>query len=233
MRTAEARQPTSSTRSSVVWITGVAGGAGFALLAILVGARHGALLPGDHATHVWALTHRPRGALTAARWITATGTGVWPYAMALAAGILAVRDRRQRLYAAGGALAFLALGQVLRTGLMQVIGRARPPTGDWATHASRFAFPSGHTTTSAMAAGLLAWAVLRRCRPAAARVAVALLACWAVLVGCTRIYLGVHWLTDVLAGWLLAAAWISLGTAVSAVYLPRRPADGTSPGGGS
>ena len=59
--------------------------------------------------------------------------------------------------------------------------------------------------------------------PSASRIAISgvrratvatILACWALAVGMTRAYLGVHWPTDVLGGWLLALAWLSIAAAV-------------------
>ncbi|MFF0398688.1 phosphatase PAP2 family protein [Streptomyces sp. NPDC005248] len=195
------------------------------LTAVVLTARHGSVLPIDRAAHTWSLHHRPAALVSAARVVTATGTGVFPYAAAVAAGLTAGRDVRHRLAYAAGALAFLLLGQALRRGLMEAIGRPRPAMGDWATHASGFAFPSGHATTSALTAGLLVAAVghrerLRRARAAApgrstgtAAVAV-LLGCWAAAVGTSRVLLGVHWATDVVAGWLFAAVWLGLGAAL-------------------
>ncbi|NEA53778.1 phosphatase PAP2 family protein [Streptomyces sp. SID13666] len=201
----------------------------FVLLAVFVVIRHGAPFPGDGAAHTWSMVHRPHLALTVARRITASGTGFWPYAMAVAAGLIVGRDSRQRMYAVLGAAVFLGVGQAVRYGLMEAIGRARPAVGDWAGHASGFAFPSGHATTSAMAAGLLAWAAAVRGRPAVARVCCAVLLCWAAAVGSTRVYLGMHWPSDVLAGWLLAAAWIGLGATLYARYFARRGLDGGRP----
>ncbi|MFF3057742.1 phosphatase PAP2 family protein [Streptomyces sp. NPDC057909] len=192
------------------------------LTAVVLTARHGSVLPIDRAAHTWSLHRRPAALVTMARVVTATGTGVFPYAAAVAAGLIAGRDIRHRLACAAGALVFLLLGQALRFGLMEAVGRPRPAVGDWATHASGLSFPSGHATTSALMAGLLVAAIghrarLRRARAAAsgtstgtAAVAV-LLGCWAAAVGVSRVLLGVHWATDVVAGWLFAAVWLGLG----------------------
>lgn len=182
----------------------------FACLAVLVGVRHGVPLPGDGAVHTWAVGHRPPVAQALARGITATGTGIWPYLIVAAAGLIAGRDARERLRTVPYALAVLLAGQLVREAVMESFARARPNPADWVASASGYSFPSGHTTTSALAAGLLCWAVTRRSRPDLARTTCVLAVCWAAAVGATRVYLGVHWASDVLGGWLLATAWLSL-----------------------
>ncbi|MFB9838010.1 phosphatase PAP2 family protein, partial [Actinoallomurus acaciae] len=104
--------------------------------------------------------------------------------------------------------------------LAVAVGRRRPPAAGWAVHASGFAFPSGHTVTSATAAGLLIWALCRHGGGWPRTVAVALLTVWAVAVGLTRIYLGVHWPTDVAGGWLMTVVVLGL----VALVVPRLPA---------
>ncbi|MFI8275547.1 phosphatase PAP2 family protein [Streptomyces sp. NPDC085929] len=190
----------------------------FALLAALVSARHGAPYPLDESLHRWSVRHRPPVAVALARGITATGSGPVPYLCALTAGLVAGwgRGSRGRLLTAAGALGFLLLAQGVRYAVMYAVDRPRPPVADWAAHASGFAFASGHATTSALAAGLLAWAAWRASSPATARLCWALLACWAVAVGLTRVYLGVHWPTDVLGGWLFALTWLAAAMAVCA-----------------
>ncbi|WTQ63891.1 phosphatase PAP2 family protein [Streptomyces sp. NBC_00161] len=83
----------------------------------------------------------------------------------------------------------------MRDAVVYSVVRPRPPVGDRAMYATGFAFPSGHTT-SAVTAGLLVWALSRRMGPAVLRTSSVLLAGWAVTVGISRIYLGVHWTTD-------------------------------------
>ncbi|WP_243869844.1 phosphatase PAP2 family protein [Streptomyces liangshanensis] len=168
--------------------------------------------------------------MSVARGITATGTGPWPYLLALAAGLLAGRTGPERLRAAALALAVLVLGQALRYGVLALIARPRPALADWATHASGYSFPSGHTTTSALAGGLLYWGITRHTTRAPAgpgaaspageparRTIHALLTrtlrilplAWAATVALTRIYLGVHWASDVIGGWLYATACLA------------------------
>ena len=182
----------------------------FAALATAVALRHGAILPGDAAAHAWGLAHRPPEAVALARGITATGTGPWPYVLVVIGGFLAGSTTRERLRTVVFVLIVLVAGQLVRTGLMELFARARPAPADWATHASGFAFPSGHATTSALTAGLLCWATTRRARVDLARTTCTLAVCWTVAVGLTRVYLRVHWASDVIGGWLLAAVWLSL-----------------------
>ncbi len=74
-----------------------------------------------------------------------------------------------------------------------------------------FSFPSGHATLAAAGYGALAVVVVRQYPRRLVRVAVWTAAvAAAAAVGFARLYLGVHWMTDVLAGWLLAAICLML-----------------------
>ncbi|WP_406086341.1 phosphatase PAP2 family protein [Kitasatospora purpeofusca] len=188
----------------------------FATVAALVAAHGWAPFGFERGALDWVVAHRPHPAERTAELLTDLGTGVFSYLFALAAGVLAARatrPHRSRPAAVAVLLApaaWLAAGQLLRQGLMHGFGRPRPPAADWAFTAHDFAFPSGHAFTAALSAGLLALAVAMA-RPSAARPAATAAAVFAVLIGCTRVYLGVHWPLDVLAGWLLAVAWLALG----------------------
>ncbi|AJT64280.1 phosphatase PAP2 family protein [Streptomyces chattanoogensis] len=192
----------------------------FAAAAVLVSVRHGAPLAPERAAHHWTTVHRGEPLSSLARAVTATGTGAVPYLMAVLAGLLAGRHPLGRLRAAACTVAVLAVGQALRYGLMELLARPRPPAADWAGHAAHYSFPSGHATTSALAAGLLAWGIAHRARPGVARTWCAVLTLWACAVGATRVYLGIHWPGDVLAGWLLAATVLSLALLAEPVALP-------------
>ncbi|MFD8706529.1 phosphatase PAP2 family protein [Kitasatospora sp. NPDC059648] len=190
----------------------------FAALAALLAGRSWAPYGFERDADDWSAAHRPSAARTVAVVITSLGSGAVPYLLALAAGAVALlalpapRPPRRAALLFLAPLLWLVLGQLLRTGLMQVFARPRPPRPNWAADASGFSFPSGHSFTSAVCAGLLALAVAKA-RPTAARAAAAIAVVFAAAVGLSRIYLGVHWPLDVLGGWLLAAAWLALGTA--------------------
>ncbi|WP_051709643.1 phosphatase PAP2 family protein [Streptomyces sp. NRRL S-350] len=213
----------------------VAAGLLFTALAVLLGTRGWAPFGFERAAVDWSAAHRPPAARTAAVAVTSLGSGVAPYLLALAAGYVTVRARpaaRPPGRAVPVLLApvlWLVAGQLLRLGLVHAFARPRPPRASWGTTAAGFSFPSGHAFTSAVCAGLLAVCVARA-RPSVGRVtggavttgAVTVAAVFAVSVGLSRVYLGVHWPLDVLGGWLLAAMWLAIGTAV--LRLPGRTA---------
>ncbi|MFD8818964.1 phosphatase PAP2 family protein [Streptomyces sp. NPDC059627] len=194
--------------------------AAFAVLALVVTGRHGAPLGPDRTLLAWSLGHRPDVAVAVARGITATGTGIVPYALVVAAGVAVGRTRRQRLVAALLGAGCLALGQTARRAVLELVARPRPPQADWQTSASGWSFPSGHTTTAALAAGLVILAIWTRA-PSGRTAWCAAVACWGLAVGATRVYLGVHWSTDVIGGWLFAAGWLGVCACVAVRWVPR------------
>lgn len=105
-----------------------------------------------------------------------------------------------------------------------IIDRHRPPLSD-AIPPFEYSpsFPSGHTLNATVVVGIVAYLILLRRKTVAARVLTVVVAVVVpILVGMTRILLGAHWFTDVLAGWLLGAAWLALVVTAHRLYLTAR-----------
>ena len=97
-----------------------------------------------------------------------------------------------------------------------LVRRSRPPVAEMlGAPPHSFSFPSGHTSGSAVFLGVLALLLLRTVHGRPARAAIIAGAVVLALgVGWSRVYLGFHWTTDVLGGWLVATAVLT-GTAVA------------------
>jgi len=107
-----------------------------------------------------------------------------------------------------------AAGTGLQQAVKALVGRERPSWPNPVDSADYAAFPSGHAMTAVVTCGLLLW-LLRR-RGTAGRVwawCVALAGVCVAGVGFTRIYLGVHWPSDVVGGWLLGGCVVALAVA--------------------
>ncbi|MGH4035208.1 phosphatase PAP2 family protein [Actinomycetota bacterium Odt1-20B] len=193
----------------------------FSLLTMIVIGRNGAPLTPDDQMLAWSLLHRPDELVALARGVTATGTGVIPYALIVLAGLITGRTAQQRLATAALGLLCLTAEQALRYGLVTLIHRPRPPHADWAAHASGWSFPSGHTTTAALTACVLVLAIRLRA-PRGRTLLTVVIAAWAVAVGLTRAELAVHWCTDVLGGWLFAVGWAGLCLCAASWWLPEQ-----------
>jgi len=155
---------------------------------------------------------RPAG-VTAARMVSALAEpGVVTAVLAARAAVTARRDGWR---AACAPCVVVVSGAVARRWLSRVIARPRPPAAGWLTEPEGFSLPSRHTTLAALTAGVLA--SQRRPGRGPGRAAPLLAAAG---VGASRVYLGVHWPTDVLVGWLFAEGWLWLAR-------PARPADDT------
>lgn len=126
------------------------------------------------------------------------------------------------LAAATGSLAMTVVGKA-------AVGRTRPPLADAVPpYESSASFPSGHSLNAVVVAGVIAYLLIRRQRRAWVRAATITAAVvFAVAMGLSRVYLGHHWLTDVLVAWTLGAAWLTVVVVAHRLFLTvtrRRPA---------
>lgn len=118
----------------------------------------------------------------------------------------------------------LALVVVLNQVLKFIVQRPRPE-GFRLTAETGFSFPSGHSMVAMAFFGLLIWMVWRYERDRAVRIGCSVaLAVLIVAVGVSRIYLGVHYASDVVAGFCASLAWLAFYTRVVApLFLGEAP----------
>ncbi len=115
-------------------------------------------------------------------------------------------------------------GELLNQLLKQIFARPRPVFADPLQTAANYSFPSGHAMFSAIVYGLLAYFVLLQINRQSARIAVvAGTIVLVMLIGISRIYLGVHYFSDVVAGFAFGVAWLSVCITGMDVALNRRP----------
>jgi undecaprenyl-diphosphatase len=152
----------------------------------------------DHAVRAWVVAHQRAGLQSAFAAVTEIG-GVGPMRwVGVLLGIYLLARGRRRGAAAVVAAPFLAL--LVYAGTRRLVGRERPPSAA-ALHELSSSFPSAHSTTASAVCCTAAY-VLWRERMLSAPAAVALAVVPTVLVGASRVYLDLHWATDVLGGWL-------------------------------
>ena len=153
--------------------------------------------PFDDPIRDWFLTHRS----PAGDWIFTAASRAGGPSVVIPLSVVAgawLRERRS-LPIAGTVLLAPATALTLFTLIKQIYGRARPAGG--ALHGEKtFSFPSGHSAASAAVFGTLAY-VLWREDMLDDEFALALALIPPALIGTSRVYLDVHYATDVLGGW--------------------------------
>lgn len=146
----------------------------------------------------------------------------------LALGVMVLLALRRRSWTPVILVVAAGAGSLLMTVAgKDLVGRARPPLASavppYETSAS---FPSGHTLNAVVVAGVIAYLVLLRQRSARGRtltVVVAVL--FSLAMGLSRVFLGHHWFTDVLAAWVLGLAWLAVVVTAHRLYLTVRTRD--------
>jgi undecaprenyl-diphosphatase len=159
--------------------------------------------------------HDSPGAVDVLQVVTFLGTSVALYTLTgLVAALAMVRWRpRSALFI----VVTVVSGAVLNHIVKEAVGRERPKFADPLIHSGGPSFPSGHAMNSAIVfscAVIVLAVVLGRTGGGLFRIAVNVGVLVVVAIGFTRIALGAHYLSDVVGGWLIAAAWVGLGVAV-------------------
>ena len=162
----------------------------------------------DTVVLLWIYGHSPDWLHGPMLFVTALG---YYWVVLPLSGLAAYAFYRAGARISAALLVIAVIGSMLmNTTLKDVFQRARPELFDSGYTASFYSFPSGHATIAVGFYGtltlLLAWRLKGLWRWAVAVTGIAL----TLLIGFSRLYLGVHYPTDVLAGYLSAAIWVSV-----------------------
>jgi len=179
----------------------------------------GALISHDEAVLAWFVDHRTEWTIRAAKVVSTLGGFVSLTVVGVLTAIWLWR-RGWRAALAAAPLISLLLAGLAAAAAKALFGRDRPPTEVHATTVTLAAFPSGHATDAAaffLGASLtLAITVARRRSSQVLLVGTGIVL--AALVGLSRLVLGVHWLSDVVAGWALGSA-IAIAVVLTSWYV--------------
>jgi undecaprenyl-diphosphatase len=175
----------------------------------------------DHRIAISLHAHAGEPWITLMRVVTVLGAGL-TLGLVTAAAAAWLARRRELLPAALVAGAFLG-AETLTLALKDGFRRERPVFAHPLVSESSFSFPSGHALVSVAVYGALAYLVASRLRSLPARVACFAAAGLVVLaVGFSRLYLGAHFLSDVLAGYSAGVVWLIVWVAAIRVQAARR-----------
>jgi len=180
-------------------------------LAELVHVKSTKLQDVDVIAHAWSISKRTAAETNFFVVMTYIGSPVGMAVIAVAAAIALALTRRWRwiLYlavTAGG-------GSLLNMELKRYFARARPDVAEMLRRATGYSFPSGHamgSTVVLLALSYLAFRTATHWRWKAACLALA----WTLItaISLSRVYLGVHWISDVAAGVTAGALWVGVTT---------------------
>ncbi|MFD1696950.1 phosphatase PAP2 family protein [Roseibium aestuarii] len=151
-----------------------------------------------------------------------TTLGSYTFILLLSLVVVGFLALYQRILAAVFIVLAISGGSLVSTVFKMLFERPRPDVVEHMDRTFTYSFPSGHALISAMAYLTLAAVAARFVdRPWARRYLMACAVALAFLVGTSRVYLGVHWPSDVFAGWCLGTAWAGICW-LAADYLSRR-----------
>lgn len=192
--------------------------AGFALLAALityiVGANGTLPLGIDLSMQQVFIDMRSDILTPLVKFVTHTTDTVTIVLLCAVLVILPMTRRKYGFPAAAGALVNMGIYKAMK----HIFLRGRPDTVYHLVEQGGYSFPSGHSATSMLVYGMLFYLIGRHCKNQKLKVLLQTVCGILVLtVGPSRLYVGVHWTTDVLAGWCVGAAVL-----MAAIYILER-----------
>jgi len=182
--------------------------------------------PFDRSILYWMRAHRAPALTAAATALARTGSP--PVIVGIAAGAALLGLVWKRVRGAAWTLPIAVIGSgVIIQGVKLVVKRPRPSFFAPLLHESGFSFPSGHSLIAMVVYGLLGFFVLHLFRNHIARLIVRIVTVLLVFsIGVSRVYVGVHFPTDVLAGWTAGVPWLITCLALHEVLARRWPSSG-------
>jgi undecaprenyl-diphosphatase len=169
-----------------------------------------AVVQWDDMASAWIHSRVTTGGLLVFRVLTQLGAPVLTGALSVVSCIVLLRQRRRTL-----ALCWLAAwlgGSLLNDVLKRAVGRERPPFASAFLFRDSYSFPSGHAMGAIIVYGMLAYVIASRWRPrdVPRGVVYAIAVAVVVAIAASRLYLGVHFPTDVLGGLAAGGGWLAI-----------------------
>jgi undecaprenyl-diphosphatase len=190
----------------------------FGLLLFLVEDRWRPLLRVDDGArddlHSFAVAHT--GFVDAMQTLSTLGSA--PVYIALFALVAAWLTRRGLRRLALFVVVTVAGSELLNAAVKLAVDRSRPVLPDPVAHANGMSFPSGHAQSAIVAYSVLLLVFLPALRGAWRIIALVAAAAIVLAIGFARVALGVHYVSDVVAGWVLGAAWVAAMTAAFSAW---------------
>jgi len=210
----------------------------FSLLLLSVEAQWPPLLHADQAArddlHAFALTHA--GFVTVMETLSTVGMW-WAYLIAFAL-VLGWLLWRRLVRSALFVVVTVGGSGLLNEVVKAAVHRARPVLADPVAHETGTSFPSGHAQGAMVGYAVLLLVFLPVLRGAARPIAITAAALMVLAIGFSRVALGLHYVSDVLAGYVLGAAWLAAMIASFNTWrhererAPADPAHGSEPENG-
>jgi membrane-associated phospholipid phosphatase len=182
-----------------------------AFLAVLASiGEHDYLASWDQPILLFAVAHRTAALTLFFTAVTNIGSGVGLFAIAAAVCAL-VCWRRRSAWPAILVLVTVLGSVAFNNSVKNLVHRDRPSAGYWLAQPGGYAYPSGHAMNSAATYGILAYVTFQLVSALWAKIAIVVTSTvLALAIGASRIYLGVHWFTDVIGGFLAGLGWMTL-----------------------
>lgn len=169
------------------------------------------VLPFDTVIRQWA--YAQRGPALNRLIITITYLGNWQTVITLALVLLALPQTRRRY---GLPFSCISTASTVVYKIMKsIFARPRPELAVRIIEESGWSFPSGHSMNCIVCYGILIYLIRRNCSSRrTANAATLLLSLLILAIGCSRVYVGVHYPTDIIGGWSLGLAFLLTATLI-------------------